>query len=98
MIVLQRAVQWLQVEVVKIEMGKALRQSIALWIDQLEFVSLSDDHLTLALGADTDPVDAFRQRTSAVGLDGNFKPASVQGINQRAVQLQCRFATGADYI
>lgn len=43
-----------------------------------------------------DPVDAFGQRTRAVGLYADIEPCCVEGVEERFVHLQGWFASGED--
>jgi hypothetical protein len=89
-------VQRLQEEVLEGQMNVVVRRGARLGVDQLEFVALTDHQFRVRLGADTDPIDAGRWHQRAVGLDRDDESAVVQRPYCFLVQLQQRFAAGAD--
>jgi hypothetical protein len=93
-----RPIQGLQEEVAKVEPGEAFRGRLRLRIDQLQFVAGPQDQLGIGLGADADPVQPRWRRTGAVGLDGDFEAAGLEGGDQGGVQLQQGLPAGADDI
>ena len=48
-------------------------------------------------GRTGDPVNAFGQRTCAVGLYADIEPCCVEGVEERFVHLQGWFASGEDH-
>ena len=68
-----------------------------LGVDDLEFVTGGDDELGACFGTDTDPVDPCRYGEGPVRLDGDLESVGVEGIAQRRVELEERFATGAHH-
>ena len=65
-------------------------------IDQLQLVPAALHQRCAGLGADADPIHPVRRGNRSVGFDGNLKIALVQRGDQLRIQLQQRFATGAD--
>ena len=55
------------------------------------------DQLRASLGTDAEPIDPSRRRNRSIGLNGNLEFPRVQRIDQRPIQLQQRFASGADH-
>src|SRR5207302_177282 len=65
---------------------------------KLEIVAASQFQRCARLRADADPVQPRGSVLGAVGLDGYLEPGRMQGLDGGLVQLQQRFAAGADYV
>src|SRR2546428_12323702 len=77
-------------------MLKALGLGPRLREHELQLIAAFQDERRAGLGADADPVDAVRHRLRAVGFDRDAKPALVQRLEERRIELQERLAAGAD--
>src|SRR3989454_805800 len=80
----------------KDEMLEAPRLGPRLREHELQLIAAFHDERRAGLGADADPVDAVRHRLRAVGFDRDAKPALVQRLEERRIELQERLAAGAD--
>jgi len=86
----------LQKEVGEFKLLKLERIGICLRKDKLQFIAGCLHQGGSGLGAYADPVDACGSGQSPVGFDGNLEVAGVQGVDERAVDLQQGLAAGAD--
>src|SRR5207245_4071103 len=91
-----RAVHRLQEEMRESEMLEALGLGTGLREHELQLIAAFHDERRAGLGADADPVDAVRHRLRAVGFNRDAKPALVQRLEERRIELQERLAAGAD--
>src|SRR5437879_3475250 len=78
------------------EMLEALGLGTSLREHELQLIAAFHDERRAGLGADADPVDAVGHRLRAVRFDRDAKPALVQRLEQRRIELQERLAAGAD--
>src|SRR2546422_79970 len=78
------------------EMLEALGLGTRLREHELQLIAAFYDERRAGLGADADPVDAVRHRLRAVGFDRDAKPALVQRLEERRIELQERLAAGAN--
>ena len=95
-----RIVLRLQEKVRKVQLREPfrLRFGFDLRIDQLQLITARLDEGGIGLGADADPVEPFRRGNRAVGLDANLESFGLEGRDQGGVELEKRFASGADNI
>ena len=94
-------VAWLQVEVMGLRRGPR-RRVVDTIEDDLHLVDLLGcecrsmvDKATL--GRERHPVDGSRQRTGAVGLDGDVEALAMERVDKCLVDLQRRLATRENY-
>ncbi|KAG0163919.1 hypothetical protein DFQ28_009441 [Apophysomyces sp. BC1034] len=92
----RRTVHWLHEEVLEIQLCVFRQPLIVLRNHDFQLIASCDDELGIDLRAHADPVDARQHRQCAVGLDRDFEPLSMQRIDQRGIELQHRFAAGAN--
>ena len=95
-LLLQDRVHRLQEEVVEVQVGEALGQGQRLWINQLQLVAPGQHEVGVRFGTDADPVQPLGRWLGAVGLDGDLETEGLQRGDERPVELQQRFAAGAD--
>lgn len=78
------------------KVSEALRLGgrFALWVYELELVTVAHDQGRVGLWADTEPVDSRRSRLGTVGLNPNLKTGPVECVNERLVELEQGLATG----
>src|SRR5690554_5239296 len=69
-----------------------------LGIHQFQLITFGNHHLGVGLWADTQPVNSLWCRQGTVGFHPYLETRSVEGINQRLVQLQQGFPTGANHV
>jgi hypothetical protein len=86
----------LKKEVLKVQVHESLGHGSRLREHQLQLATAFQNDLGIGLWADANPVQAFGRRLGAIGFHGYFEPECVQRVDQRLVELQQRFATGAD--
>ena len=63
---------------------------------QLQFLTRSNDKIGAGFRAATNPIYSTWRYASAIGFNRNFKSLIVERVHRFFVQLQQRFATGAD--
>src|SRR4051812_20844945 len=91
-----RAIHRLKEEVAEIKPVELLRLCPLLGENKLQLVSCSQDEFCPCLGADTDPVDARRRKSGAIGFKGNLEPLLVQCLDEGRSHLQQGFTARAD--
>src|SRR5262249_13436929 len=85
---LQRAlIHGLQQEMRKVEMLERGRLDLALRINELQLIARTLHEIGAGLRAHADPIDGTRHWQRSVGLDGDLEAGSVQGVNQRLINL-----------
>ena len=80
----------------EIQRREALGWRVSLRIHELQLIAATLYDFRFRLGADADPVKARRRFDGAIALDANFKSSRVQCVDQRRIDLQQRFAAGAN--
>src|SRR5690349_9949447 len=79
--------------------GKALklfRIDSRLREDEFQFIASPEEQLRSCLGTHTDPIEPRWRQPCTVRLDGDFEGEFVEHIDKFLVQLEERFAAGAD--
>src|SRR3982750_1422927 len=92
-----RSVHRLEKVMPKLEMLVPGRLASHLGKHQLELVPTPHHQLGASLGAHTEPVDATGRLDRSIGFDCDFEPSPVEGLDQLAVELQQRLATGTHH-
>ena len=91
-----RSVHRLEKEILEVEVLEQRRIEIRLRKNELELAAACLNQGGPRFWADTNPVQTCWCWLSAVCLDSNREPSLVQGIDRRVVELEQRFATGAN--
>ena len=90
------AIHRLQEEVLERERLEGSRVGARLGKDQFQLVAARLYQGGAGFGAYTEPVHSRRRRDRSIGFDGDLKAPAVERVDERRVQLQKRFAAGAD--
>src|SRR5262249_16390204 len=91
------AVHGLQKEIVEGKTRKLFRLRARLRIDELKFVACDLLKLSSSLGADANPVEAFRRSDGTIRFNGDFEPLRMHCCDERWVELQQGLSAGADF-
>src|ERR1700722_14732925 len=91
-----RTIHRLQVEMPKLHLLELLGFGAGLRIDQLQLISATLLKPCAGLWADANPTESGRNGDGSVGLNGNFKTAGVQRIDEFIVELQQWLAARAN--
>jgi hypothetical protein len=86
----------LQDEGAEIKMLEVSWSEPLLGVDKLQFVAVIYHDGSASLRADADPVDTWRNRNGAVGLESDLEPGLVKSIDERNVELEQGLAPGAN--
>jgi len=92
-----RPIHRLQKEIPKAQTLKRLRNRIRLRINQLQFIPAPLHQFRPILGANADPVQSIGSRNRSIRLHRDLKPARMQCLNQRQIQLKQWLSTGTHY-
>lgn len=78
------------------EVFELIGSQAILRMNQLELVAPCLQQIAPGLGTDADPVDALGRGKRAVGFQSHRESSEVQVRNERLIELQQRFSSGAD--